>query len=118
MDDAEQALKDMWDTEIVVSPQGEEYLKKIIYFCKDKGINLILYTSPHYSPSKEESSWFDPIENYTNSLAKKENIPYLNFNFSEMSKKQELFYKIGHLNRDGVTAFMKMILPSTKPYLK
>lgn len=118
MDDPEKALSEMRATKIVVSKQGEEYLKKIIKLSKDNGINLILYTAPHYATDQKAASWFDPIEKYTTDLAVEENIPYLNFNFSEISPKQELFYKIGHFNRDGVTAFMKIILPSAKPYLK
>ncbi len=63
----------------------EEYLEKIINYCKKKNIGLILYKNP-------DMDWDMQRYNAVKRVADKFNVPYIDFNLEKISKEIDFLY--------------------------
>lgn len=90
-----------------------KYFELLIKECQEKGIQLVLATSPIYKGYR--SSKYD----IAMSLANKHNIPYLlHVNEETISRNKIYFYDSSHMNRKGATEYSKMIAHELKKILK
>ena len=81
-----------------------EAMEYIIEVCKTKQIMLTMVTSPMYADVVETKSLV-----ITDSLCKRNNIPYYSFLNQAVYDNQKLFHTIDHLNSTGADKFSREI---------
>lgn len=98
-----------------VSPVTDEYsennLRRVIQLCKDKGVRLILVSSPRYRPKLNNE--------LIRSLSIEYDILYIDiYNSDYFNNHPELFNDETHLNNDGATIYTQMFFEELKPFFK
>lgn len=83
-----------------------DYLQKIIAFCKEKGLNLVLMTTPAAGSVSQHKA--------ISSIAEENELDYLDFNCSPFFEEMEFNYAVdsmdgGHLNYYGASKTTKWI---------
>ena len=89
-----------------------EYLQKFIDDCKENNIQLIMCYSPYYGQSVPKSIRI--IEE----MAKKNNVPFLNYGDDVRFLKPEYFQDASHLNDTGAREYSKEISRVLKYLIK
>lgn len=96
-----------------VDRERVKYLQAFIDKCKEKNIKLIFTFSPMYAV--EKSNLFE----VPNLLARKNNIPFLNYyDLKGITGHAEFYYDFGHLNDEGAKQYSRFIGGKLKHYLK
>ena len=94
-------------------PNKIRFLRKFIGLCQDKGVKLILTTSPRFSNMQGDKRLL------LTDLAKEYKIPYLNFEQNEyFLLHPEYFRDPLHLNDNGARIYTSMIIYNIKQYIK
>lgn len=89
------------------------YLQAFIDKCKEKHIQLIFLFSPFYAVEKNH------ILDIPDSLAKKNNIPFINhYNLPGFTGNVNYYYDFGHLNETGAKKYSALIASELKKYIK
>ena len=81
-----------------------KYLERIIELCKAKNIRLLFTTAPVAPISLEIMKNYDAVHTAVSDFAKKNQIPYLDFNTEQLEKnlfRNEHFRDDAHLNYSG-----------------
>ena len=82
----------------ITSYESTKYLRKIINFCKENGIEVLLTLLPFGATTKEQAGH----AKYYEKLAKDERVNYLNFVALEPIENQQIdYYDDDHLNASG-----------------
>ena len=90
-----------------------DLLERFINDCKQKNIQLSLIVSPMYICSKED------VYKVPRELAAKYNIPFIDhYKDTTFTGHPELFYDLGHLNRQGALIYSKMVCEELKMHIK
>ena len=87
-----------------LDPKYLEALYKIIYLCRQKGVEIVFVTMPSPKASLLELGNYDQVCDYMNGIAEKHQIPYYNFNLlrEDVLKLENLdFYDSHHVNGEG-----------------
>ena len=100
-----------------IRKENEEYLERIISYCKNKNIRIYLITIPisyKYIENNPSNYDFDEYCNYYRKLADAQNILYFDFNLlkeaSSISSDDRNFYDACHLSDTGASAFTYMLI--------
>lgn len=92
-----------------IGEKNEEYCRRIIEYCRDKGIPITLYVSPIYHLQLLSTLDYDDYIEKIRALAAEYEIPFYDFNLvrEEYLAIQEgkFFFDEGHLNQDGGELF-------------
>ena len=89
--------------QLVIDQFKLDYLQKLISLCRDKGVPLILVSSPKYGAT--DSDVLQPAKE----IAKKNNVLFLDFySDSRFVSHKEWFSEPMHLNGDGAREYSKM----------
>ena len=91
-----------------IQPEWTEYLKKIISLCDEKGVELLLVSTPLPPIAVYGRSNYDAFIEYVNSIIAGKNVTYLDYNLLKeryWPDNSELFMDNTHLNNDGAVAF-------------
>ena len=106
-----QPLEGFWKEEkkeyinsIAIDNRKVEAMVHIIEVCKTKQIMLTMVTSPMYADVVETKSLA-----ITDSLCKRNNIPYYSFLNQTAYDNQKLFHTTDHLNSTGADRFSREI---------
>ena len=88
-----------------ISEKSENYLRKIIEECNNRGVSIILIQNPYPSTDR------DPKFNYVAGIAKEYDIPYINYNSPEndLGLSAADFYDDSHMNKAGGRILTKAI---------
>ncbi|WP_185752399.1 hypothetical protein [Butyrivibrio sp. AE2032] len=92
-----------------ISKKNEKYLRKIIDYCKENEIELILANTPWPCVTEEVEMYF----NYIAQIARENNIPFIDG--CKLYKEMGIDYSTdccasdGHLNDNGVTKYNKWL---------
>ena len=87
------------------------YLRRLINYCKQSGIELIFAASPQLS--YESDSVFTPLKR----ICLQERIPFLNhFCDKQYTSHRELFHNANHLNSQGANLYSAEIAAEIKSY--
>ncbi len=82
-----------------------KYFYKIIDWCKDKNIEVILYSPPYpHVISEKYAGDFDRFDSYLNSIISEMDLEYIDFSKllkSKMELTNDCFYNSNHLNQTG-----------------
>ena len=89
---------------VTIDSRKVEAMEYIIEVCKTKQIMLTMVTSPMYADVVETKSLV-----ITDSLCKRNNIPYYSFLNQAVYDNQKLFHTIDHLNSTGADKFSREI---------
>lgn len=118
MSDAEaRAIRDTGSirAEVGETPSAEnlEYLAKIVELCKEKGIEVLLFTAPvSLRYICEYSDLDEPREIYENA-AKELGVPYIDFNLlrdrNELFSEETDFYDRCHMSLNGAPLFSEYL---------
>ena len=85
--------------------------KRMILLCKKQNVNLIIASSPRYSPSDNNK--------LIRSICTEYNMPYIDeYDTEYFNNHPELFYDRNHLNNNGAIIFTQKFFNELKPYLK
>ena len=101
------------------SETGLNFLKKCIALCKQKNVKLILVMAPYYkeySPDKYNSNFYEIIDK-VKTLANQSGIPFHDYTSMEISKQQDCFYNVNHLNVNGAKFYSIAVADSLKKFL-
>lgn len=81
-----------------LNSKEEEYLNKIIEYCQNEELPLLLIATPNPGRTREQ-----PYFNAVQKIADEQSIPFINFNLldAETSFEAEDFWTDGHLNTSG-----------------
>lgn len=81
-----------------IQSKGESYFRKIIEYCQNEEIPLVLFAMPHPSRTTEQ-----PYYNAVQEIADEYKVPFINFNLldKETGFTAEDFWTDGHLNTSG-----------------
>lgn len=92
-----------------IHKKNEEYLRKIIEWCSDNGIKLLLTNTPWPCISEEDEMFFNYIEN----IADEYGVPFINgckiYKEIGIDYTTDSYGDDGHLNYSGVTKYTKYI---------
>ena len=87
-----------------ISPKNEEYLRRTIKLCQDKGIQIMLFKTPAYS-----SNWSEALDEEISEIAGEYGIQYINFDTLNdemgMDYSTDTPDKGSHLNSSGAEKF-------------
>ena len=91
-----------------LSPESLFYLKKMMDFCEDHGIALVLIKTPHVS------EWNNAAHNAVSEIAEEYELPFLDFNYApyifDINYNNALDSKDGaHLNYEGAVKFTRFL---------
>lgn len=96
-------------TNMKMTEDAEEYLRKIIEYCQKKGISITLFQAPVY---KVETMSYEKYDDYTSgvkAVAEEYQVPYYDFNLIREEylpiQKLKYFVDTGHLNTNGAELF-------------
>lgn len=89
-------------------PGAYKNLEKLILYCKNKGIKIIL--SSHPAPRELERGKYLAFKATLEELSKKHEISYLNLSFDHRLDSKNHFYDLHHLNKAGASIFSKMFI--------
>jgi len=93
-------------------PDKVHYLQLFIDKCREKKINLIFLFSPMYAVEKTE------LFTIPDSLAKKNNIPFINhYYLKSITGHPEYYFDFGHLNEAGAQQYSSIISHELKKYI-
>ncbi|MBP9993466.1 MAG: hypothetical protein KBT67_00780 [bacterium] len=95
--------------------QKVEMFRNTINQCKNKGVRIIITSSPrHYDAVLLSSKQACELRR----IAKEENVPYMNFyNYHPISNQNYYFKDCDHLNSNGAEAYMEVFIPELKRVL-
>ncbi len=92
-----------------MTEDAEEYLRKILEYCRKEGIEITLFQTPVYELETLAYEKYDDYTNSVNRIAEEYNVSYYDFNLvkEEYFPVQDMKYFVdaGHLNADGAEAF-------------
>ena len=92
-----------------MTEDAEEYLRKILEYCRKEGIEITLFRTPVYELETLAYEKYDDYTNSVNRIAEEYNVSYYDFNLvkEEYFPVQDMKYFVdaGHLNADGAEAF-------------
>lgn len=95
------------------------YLRKLIQYCKDKNIELILLHAPVTRDRINQYKDFTPIHDYYQSLAKEYQVPFWDFNYYkdlETVFPAEVFEDEKHMNLQGGDVFAQKLMEVYQSY--
>ena len=95
--------KHEWDFE------QEQYLRKIIEYCKKENIKIILYKLPIYQKHYNDNPFLKEYTFKINEIAKEYSIPYFTFDTSAITYNYHNYNAVNHFTKQGVTKFNKML---------
>lgn len=94
---------------ILMEPDAEKYVRRIIEFCQEKGIGITLYTSPMAEFQTLREMEYDPYVEQVSAIAREYGISYYDFNLCSTEildlGKPSYFRDMGHLNAQGAEVF-------------
>lgn len=96
-----------------ITEDAEEYLRKIIRYCKERGIHLTLFISPIYESQLLSTEDYDVYLDSVRTIAAEYSLPLYDFNLVRdgiLELETEDFYDIGHLNSRGAEKFTRLLL--------
>lgn len=97
--------------EMVTDEYSERNLRRVLQLCKDKGVNLVLVSSPRFR-SKNDNTLI-------RSLSQEYDVPYIEiYNTKLFNSHPEFFKDASHLNNEGATIYTQMFFEELKPYLE
>lgn len=102
--------RDTFPYQMSITEDAELYLRKIIEFCQEEGIRIVLFSSPMHDlrlvSTENYDGYIDSIKAITEEY---EGVLYYDFNLSKPEYFQwnnlGLFYNNDHLNEDGAAVF-------------
>lgn len=89
-----------------MSQTDQKYFLKIIGLCDTKNINIILITTPLYTPANQARS-VKPFLSYVNSISRSKNIPYYSFENLINSTDLRYFNDNTHTGSKGSIEYSK-----------
>lgn len=93
--------------------EAEQYLRKIIEYCKENDIELTLFSSPIYELQLISDDDYDNYVKQINEIAATYDLEYYDFNLCKEEylpiQKLEYFRDAGHLNADGAELFSTVL---------
>ena len=100
-----------------MTQDAEEYLRKILEYCRKEGIEITLFQAPVY---KLEIMAYENYDDYTagiKAIAEEYGVPYYDFNLVKDEyfpiQNMKYFVDTGHLNADGAEAFTNFLYEMT-----
>lgn len=98
------------------NPMGElseAYLKKIIVYCQQRDIPIILFISPMDNLQLISTVNYDNYVNQVREIASEYNVPFYDFNLIKQQylelDKDVCFHDIGHLNAEGAALYTPVL---------
>lgn len=95
-----------------IDPYNETYLNKILKLCEEKGVRVILVTTPITKSFLCRYNNFDVSLSYYRKLAEEHGYDFFDFNLyrekEELFPDKTMFYDITHLNPDGADRFSEL----------
>lgn len=100
-------------TDMRMTGDAEEYLRKIIEFCRKEGIEITLFQAPVY---KVETIAYEEYDEYTagvKEIAEEYQVEYYDFNLAKEEyfpiQEMKYFVDMGHLNAEGADLFTNFL---------
>ena len=108
--DLEKAKKKFSDYKIGIDTTLISLLENFIFEVNKKNIDLILIHSPTYIKGQNFVKNRNEIISLYEKISTKHNIPFLDYSYSSISYKKELFFNTNHLNKKGSEIFTKQLI--------
>lgn len=93
--------------------EAKEYLIRIIEYCQENEIELILFASPTYDLQVYSTDNYDNYVKQINDIASAYDLKYYDFNLCKEEylpiQKLECFSDVGHLNANGAELFTPVL---------
>lgn len=118
------AIDQQWNSpEINSVPfEKEEHLQAMFELFVDnavkEGVRLVFILPPMYYEKARRIRALDEMLDYYTEIGKKDNIPLLNYYFSDISKDSTNFQDPNHLNRKGAEAFSKVLASDLQEWME
>jgi hypothetical protein len=102
-----------WDTQ-AVRKENETYLKKLVDFCKEKGIELTFIITPVPEETKNKYAEAYQAQNkYFQGLARSYDVTFIDFNYEEMEGFDRSISSFvdneGHMNGETAIKFSRIL---------
>lgn len=101
-----------------MTEDAELYLRRIIEFCRDEGIDITLFSSPVYELQMISVGNYDAYVKQIQKIAAEYGMNYYDFNLCKEEhfpiQSQENFFDIGHLNSVGAERFTAFLWKVTE----
>lgn len=92
-----------------MTEDAKEYLGKIIEYCRDKGIEVVLFCAPVYELNLIAAGQYDSYRQQVQEIAQVYGIEYYDFNIARKEvlpiQQKEYFFDDNHLNSVGAELF-------------
>ena len=101
------------------SEEGLEVLQSLISVCRQKNVQLLMILAPYakkHFPAKYIDN-FSIIMNKVDSVAKKNNVAFINYTGILIAVDSTYFYNVNHLNIRGANIFSSIVADSIKKCL-
>jgi hypothetical protein len=85
------------------------YLTKIIEYAQDKGIGVILFTSPQYFTVKNSIKTYGTFSDFVDFLCATYDVPYFSFEDAAISYDKKKFSDATHTNSAGSREFSRLL---------
>ncbi len=100
-------MKEKFSDEIDIDSRKKVLLENLIDACREKNVEIVLVVSPLYYPDKKVTDRDAHLENYVQSIAENEDVPFIKITqdtFPEF-RDHRLFKDVWHLNHRGSELF-------------
>lgn len=101
--------RDRNPAEMLLTEDAEAYLRKIITYCREKDIEITLFTSPIYELQPMATENYDSYAQSVKEIAAEYGVPYYDFNMVKEEylpiQYPEYFMDVGHLNAKGAELY-------------
>lgn len=84
-------------------------LDELISLCKEENIKLVLVNTPEYTKIQPLYKYRDEKLRIITSKATLNNIEFIDYSNSSISRSKEYFYNFTHLNENGAETFTKLL---------
>ncbi|MEY3050945.1 MAG: hypothetical protein RLY31_730, partial [Bacteroidota bacterium] len=93
-----------------IVPYSDSNFNHLLGICKERGLNLIVTTSPRFRPKD--------TNDYLRARCKAFDIPYIEmYNDAYFNEHPELFHDAAHLNDEGAHLYTKLFFKALKKHL-
>lgn len=99
-----------------VEPRDELYFRKIISLCKDKGMKVIVITTPLLMKGVYTSSNRSNFQRYLDGLVKAEQLTYINFVDVTSLQNVRYFRDMTHTNIEGTRIYTRYLATQLKDH--
>lgn len=100
--------------ECKIEPQALSIMENYLTFCKENDIQIILVYPPFYYEANRYIVNHQLILDKLHYLAKKYDVPYLDYRNSYLDSSRSYYYNSQHLNKKGSELFTQMLVEDLK----